>query len=252
MKHFTPEQKQHILSRYPEGISLRAIGREMERPDITIRRTLEALGVLFGEPRTTNKRSSPENEALVVRLYNEGLTWAEIIEQAGVTSVTVSKILARNGRNFGRRGNSEGKEDLIRALYESGHSTRAIGDMLNLGKSTVNAVIETAGDSLRHPGGCENPDFFDQVDTPEKAYWLGFISADGCVIATSAHPEGSHLSIQLTIRDKDHLIRLKETLGAYAAISTGVSNGFEKLTGYAQFITQSRPLTHALIALELT
>ena len=28
---------------------------------------------------------------------------------------------------------------------------------------------------------CDNPGYFDEIDAPDKAYWLGFIGADGCV-----------------------------------------------------------------------
>lgn len=53
-------------------------------------------------------------------------------------------------------------------------------------------------------------DYFDNVDTAEKAYWLGFIAADGCV---SDHPSGKGLEIGLAIKDKEHLENLKKIIG---------------------------------------
>jgi lambda repressor-like predicted transcriptional regulator len=217
----TDEYKQYMLRRYREGAALRQIARETGRPDITVKRTLQALGVEFGAPKTTSKRSSPEIEALVVRLYDEGCTWAEIAAQADVTGNTIAKILGRNGRDFGRRGTTEGKEDLIAALYKSGESTRAIGEMLGLGKSTVNNVVAETGGTLRIPPGCEYPDYFEHVDTPEKAYWLGFLSGDGCIITTARHPDGDRVDTQLGIRDKVHLDKLRAALGASALVRTG-------------------------------
>ena len=99
----TPAEKRSILLRQQEGASLRAIGREIGRPDITVRRVLEAQGITFGPPKTTNQRTSPETEALVLRLYDQGCTWEQINEQADVTSVTLGKILKRNGREYDRR-----------------------------------------------------------------------------------------------------------------------------------------------------
>ncbi len=254
MKHLTPYQKQYILKRHREGGTLRGIAKEIGRSDITIRRTLEAFGVDLGPPKTSNKRVSPETEALVLRLYDEGKSWQEINEQASITSTTLGKILHRNGRDYDRKGESaEAKADIITALTEAGHSTRAIGRMLGHSKSTIGAVVERSNaEPVERWRGCENPDFFEQVDTPEKAYWLGFISADGCIVATKTLPEGSHLNLKLAIRDKGHLVKLKETLGAFAAIRTGLHDGFGKLMGYAEFNLRSGRITESLVALGVT
>lgn len=255
--HLTPEDKQHILRRHQQGASLRGIAREIGRPDITVRRTLESLGVDFGPPKTSNKRSSPEAEARVVRLYDEGSTWGEIMEQAGVTSTTVAKILRRNGRDLTRKPEgTQGKEEIMAALYEAGHSTRAIGQMLGHSKSTINAVVTGNGGEMRQRPGCERPDYFEQVDTPEKAYWLGFIAADGCVITTSSYPEGSHLAVQLAIRDRTHLLKLKEATGALGAVHdemrAGSRGGRWRSGGSSTLYVYSRRLTKSLLVLGIT
>lgn len=247
----TPEDKQLILRRYQEGTPLRQIGREIGRPDITVRRTLESLGVVFGPPKTTNRRSSPETEAAVLRLYDQNLTWAEISAQTGVTSVTINKILKRNGRETDRKPEStENQIELITALYESGHSTRKIGSMLNHSKSTINRIVAENGMEIRHGLDCENQDFFDVIDTEEKAYWLGFITADGCVVSTPRHPEGERISVQLAIRDRKHLVKLKQALAADAKIVTRVhKEGFDgrvKDRGFASFSVGSQKLVSAL------
>src|SRR5258706_8698135 len=123
------------------------------------------------------------------------------------------------------RTNAEANASAILALYASGHSTRAIGTMLGHGKSTVNAVIVRHGGEIRQQVGVDHPDFFDNITTPEQAYWLGFLSADGCMIATEKHPEGDHLSVRLAACDKGHLVKLKAALGAHASVLDGVSNG---------------------------
>jgi hypothetical protein len=145
--------------------------------------------------------------------------------------------------------NAEANAPAIMALYAEGNSTRAIGAMLGHGKSTVNAVIVRHGGEIRQQVGVDRPDFFDQIATPEQAYWLGFLSADGCVVATSEHPEGSHLSVRLAARDKGHLTKLKAALGAHASVLDGVSKGFGKPSPSANINVGSRRLTDALIAL---
>jgi hypothetical protein len=49
---------------------------------------------------------------------------------------------------------------------------------------------------------------FDTIDTEEKAYWLGFLYADGCV-----RELGYLLSLQLAKKDRDHIVKFKNFLG---------------------------------------
>ena len=49
-------------------------------------------------------------------------------------------------------------------------------------------------------------DFFETIDTEGKAYWLGFIAADGCV-------SDRGLSIHLSHKDHDHLVLFSELVG---------------------------------------
>jgi hypothetical protein len=49
---------------------------------------------------------------------------------------------------------------------------------------------------------------FDEIDTGSKAYWLGFISADGCVT------DNGVVRIALAGQDEGHLVKLKRDLQA--------------------------------------
>ena len=151
-----------------------------------------------------------------------------------------------------KRTDAEANAPAIMALYAEGRSTRDIGVMLGHGKSTVNAVIVRHGGEVRQKVSVEHPGYFDVINTEEKAYWLGFLSADGCIVATPAHPEGSHLAVHLAMRDKGQLVKLKATLGARASVLDGVCNGFGKPTPRATLHVSSRRLIEALLALGVT
>ena len=56
-----------------------------------------------------------------------------------------------------------------------------------------------------------NQDYFEHIDNPEKAYWLGFIYADGCVIYNKER-RNYEFTIQLQAGDIAHLIKLNESL----------------------------------------
>ena len=58
-----------------------------------------------------------------------------------------------------------------------------------------------------------NEQFFENIDTEQKAYWLGFIFADGSVIKTDKRIENyNRIYIGLAIKDKSHLKKLESIL----------------------------------------
>jgi hypothetical protein len=66
---------------------------------------------------------------------------------------------------------------------------------------------------LSHPKyELKNDKFFELIDTESKAYWLGFMFADGCIIR---RPYGvSGIQVGLNIKDKNHLEKFKKDLGS--------------------------------------
>lgn len=111
------------------------------------------------------------------------------------------------------------KEDPSRivSLYKSGLSSRqvseALGDLSNLGQRTISRKLKKMGIERRTISeACRkykvNHNFFEIIDTEEKAYWLGFIAADGCL---------SHkctLKLKLCLKDKKLIEIFKEHIEA--------------------------------------
>ncbi len=57
-----------------------------------------------------------------------------------------------------------------------------------------------------------NDSYFEVINTPEKAYWLGFIAADGCVMS-----RGNVIKLLVIIlneKDKTHLERFKKAINS--------------------------------------
>lgn len=65
-----------------------------------------------------------------------------------------------------------------------------------------------------------NRTFFRTIDTPEKAYILGFIATDGNI-----HPNGRSLSIALMESDADHLRIIRDALGGTSEIHVKTCSG---------------------------
>lgn len=59
-----------------------------------------------------------------------------------------------------------------------------------------------------------NKDYFSKIDTPDKAYWLGFLYADGCIIRYYKNDKLKSMSLELTLcsEDKHHLQKFIDCL----------------------------------------
>jgi len=79
-----------------------------------------------------------------------------------------------------------------------------------------------------------NNEFFDVIDCEEKAYWLGFIVADGCVVAPNR--------LTVTSKDKEHLEKLRNHLGSAHKIHqsrSGTGNIAFQLTIHSDSMTNA-------------
>lgn len=59
-----------------------------------------------------------------------------------------------------------------------------------------------------------NDHYFDEINTEHKAYWLGFLMADGCVVRTDSHKTYNRLEVNLKSSDYMHLKKLNNSLNA--------------------------------------
>ena len=95
--------------------------------------------------------------------------------------------------------------------------------------------------------------FFDIIDTEAKAYWLGFITADGCVQVGKAGANGwarNHLYVKLKSSDAGHLEKLKADLAAENPVRHVPQAG--RAGSAADISFTSVRLTEALIRLGVT
>jgi len=82
---------------------------------------------------------------------------------------------------------------------QNGKTITAIAKERGVDRSTIYNWMRS--DRLNHQKLKFNHDFFEKIDCEEKAYWLGFIMADGCVSVT----QQPKLVVALNKKDKSHL-----------------------------------------------
>lgn len=102
----------------------------------------------------------------------------------------------------------------IAELYGSGLSTITIGKQLNLTEWGVRRALHRAGIKLRTRFAFSrkhkiNESYFEKIDTEAKAYWLGFLYADGAVYSSR---KGYMFHLTLADKDSEHVEMFKEAL----------------------------------------
>ena len=107
-------------------------------------------------------------------------------------------------------------KEQLEKYRSSGLSSRQIAKKLNVGKSTVlrrARELNVKMESVRNYSKDKYFDIhvFDTIDTEEKAYWLGFLYADGCIRQNSNH--GSNcIILELKSTDYSHILKFKSFL----------------------------------------
>lgn len=77
---------------------------------------------------------------------------------------------------------SQEQIETIINLYNNQESLNEIGKTFNVSRNVIKRILEESKIEIRkrtqkHKG---NYSIFETIDNSEKAYWLGFLAADGC------------------------------------------------------------------------
>jgi hypothetical protein len=129
-------------------------------------------------------------------------------------------LYRRRPRSLGSRPWNESDERLLCELYSDLSNSRQeiarqLGRTWRACQHKVHELGISASRERNNP--CQvRRDYFKTIDSDEKAYWLGFIAADGCVyIGGRQHT----LSIQLQRRDQHWLERFRDIIAPGATIT---------------------------------
>lgn len=159
--------------------------------------------------------------------YNSGQGVKEIALSLGCSKKVIYKKLHDMNINLsGRRINlSYELLDKMKTDYQLENKTiREIAEENNLSKKVVTNRLKEMNVPLRKGGpkikyAC-NDSYFDIIDTPEKACWLGFIYADGCV----SRNYGNYIfQLSLKASDYGHLKKFLKHIESNHLIYEGMS-----------------------------
>ncbi len=133
-------------------------------------------------------------------------------------------------------------------LYKSGESATQIARQLQVSTPTVYQWLHRLGVVLRESPGCRlRHDAFDEL-TPEAAYWIGFLFADGSV---GRDRRSGQISVRVSERDRKHLVKLRAFLSSNHTISAAPADnygGYRSKPSVRLMFTSER-LAHQLLSL---
>jgi len=125
---------------------------------------------------------------------------------------------------MGQRTSEENEKIICKAYLTGDSSINEIAGRHGVSFATVNRVLTRNSISRERSTGPRNKikvneRFFEFLDTPEKAYWLGFIIADGSI---HRHKNGGfHFALRLSTKDQNHLEMFKMAVESSHTIVTG-------------------------------
>ena len=100
--------------------------------------------------------------------------------------------------------------------YNSGLSLANIAKEVGLSKPTITRIVDESGYKIpnrRRTKYYIDSNYFSKIDKEDKAYWLGFIAADGNI-----RKDLNRLRIELAIKDKKHLEKFANDINTNSPI----------------------------------
>lgn len=118
---------------------------------------------------------------------------------------------------------SEQDKEKIISQYNSGVSLSAIAASYGCSRKPIRRIVVDSGTTIRTNDESirkysANYNYFDNIDTPNKAYILGFLYADGCNYMNNS-TFTYHWILQLNRNDREILERMKNELEYSGPIS---------------------------------
>jgi len=160
------------------------------------------------------KRFTKEEEKQVGLEYQKGSTSVQLGKKYKTHFDTILKAVRASGFKVRSRSEiamkqrifSDPQEEKIAAEYIDGFNTYSLGRKYGVDRTVIRNLLKRQNVQARHRKYSVNEAYFAGELDAERAYWLGFIIADGCVDKRNV------LHIGLQIGDIQHLYKFRECI----------------------------------------
>lgn len=205
-KHILETNRQHIIDNYTSGTSTCELGREFDVNGGSIYMFLrDNCGVKMRE-----KPKCEDYEEDLLRLYGQGRTCYAIAKELGLNNSTCQRYCKKLGFDFSQNKKQrdvplKDSFDAILKDYMDGMGCYRLSKKYNCSESSITRLLRLNDVDVLHQKKYDIPhDFFDIIDTEQKAYILGFFTADG--------HNAKNNTFQITIADPCILSDIKDAM----------------------------------------
>ena len=139
---------------------------------------------------------------------------------------TISKHIRKMGVSRGKGNLYEFvqlRPKVIQEYQEDPYATcTSLAKKYNISDRTVSAWLKENNIPIKQATGVishANQKYFEKIDTPSKAYLLGFITADGAVTGSDKEGEARACSIEVNEKDKDLILFAQKEINPDATIT---------------------------------
>lgn len=157
-------------------------------------------------------------EKQIIDKYLSGLSISKLLkEYPDFNRRQINKILLDNNITIrgGRKKKTFSDEQVeeIKKLIDDGFFLSELASHFNVDKETMKLRLQELNLTIKNKNRVNRrikSDYFSNIDSPIKAYWLGFLFTDGCV---DHYRKTGRIRLQLQEQDKEILEKFKEDLG---------------------------------------
>lgn len=211
---FKKSEYQTIVDMYQNGLTQYEIAEHYGVEQGSVAYVLKKMGVECKNRRY--KLNIKEDATKIIDMRSGGYSISEIAEKYNVTSSRIGEILRDNGINTPNERYLQYSYDEVLDMHNTYLAGMSVVDIANKHNICVDSVynlflrydLKVKSISQAKQQYEINKHYFDIIDTPNKAYILGLLYADGCNM-TDKH----EVTISLQERDKHILEQIKNELG---------------------------------------
>jgi len=111
--------------------------------------------------------------------------------------------------------------DRMVELFNQKVNLRKIGEEFGVTENPIKIQLELRGCTIKQRRHEITKGYFKVVDSEEKAYWLGFLAADGCIrrrVNKEGKTKGDAIALKLSVMDEKHMEKFRDSICPSAKI----------------------------------
>lgn len=186
-RNFLEKYKDQVIKWSKEGLNNAEIGRRIGCNGNIVGIFLKKYGVYSQQLKIHNAEKYKKE---IVKRFNDGESLTALGKEFGFDAHTVSRYAKVWGLDTQKYAISykhgllkNHTQDIIKLYTKDKLNTCQIAKKYETSSSSIGLILRKNGIKLDHNGKVQkiNLDYFSKIDTPNKAYILGFMYADGNV-----------------------------------------------------------------------